>query len=382
DGDVTAGFSSRGPNRAMDVITPSVTAPGVDILAAAGASTPEAEVDPQWTFFSGTSMASPHAAGAGALLKALEPEWTPAEIQSALMTTAVTDVTKEDGLTPADPFDMGSGRIDLDAAANAGFVLDETPADYEAADPQLGGDPATLNLASMARSQCLQACSWTRTLTGVADGAVEWTASVESSPGVTLTVEPASFTLADGETQEITVTADVLGASTDAWLFGRLTLTPSDEDVSTATMPVAALPSTGVLPAEVVIDTRRDAGSQLVEDLRAIEITDLTVDVAGLAPAETQEIDLPQDPTEDDPYDGSDGTAVVLLEVPEGASRLIAEVTEATAPDIDLFVGQGDTPGFETETCVSLTFGSLESCDIPAPEAGTWWVLVQNFQSS
>src|SRR5690625_3362140 len=138
NGDVTAGFSSRGPNRAMDAITPSVTAPGVDILAAAGASTPEAEVDPQWTFYSGTSMASPHVAGAGALLTDLEPDWTPAEIQSALMTTATTAVTKEDGLTPADPFDMGSGRIDLDAAANAGFVLDETPADYEAADPQLG----------------------------------------------------------------------------------------------------------------------------------------------------------------------------------------------------------------------------------------------------
>src|SRR5690625_1621446 len=260
------------------------------------------------------------------------------------MTTAVTDVTKEDGLTPADPFDMGSGRIDLDAAANAGFVLDETPADYEAADPQLGGDPAALNLASMASSQCLQDCTWTRTLTGVADGDVEWTASVESSPDVTLTVEPATFTLADGGTQEITVTADVRGASTGAWMFGRVTLTPSDEDVSTATMPVAVMPSTGVLPAEVVIDTRRDAGSQLGEDLRAIEITDLNVDVAGLTPAETQEIALPQDPTEYDPYDGSEGTAVVLLEVPEGASRLIAEVTEATAPDIDLFVGQGDTP--------------------------------------
>ncbi|WP_324651602.1 S8 family serine peptidase [Georgenia sp. H159] len=382
DGDATADFSSRGPNRAMDIISPSVTAPGVDILAAYGASTTEAEVSPEWTFVSGTSMASPHVAGAGALLRVLEPEWTPAEMQSALMTTATTAVTKEDGVTPADPFDMGSGRIDLAAAANAGFVLDETLANYQAADPQLGGDPAALNLASMANSQCLQHCTWTRTLTGVADGTVEWTASVESSQDVTLTVEPATFALADGETQEITVTADVRGASTGTWRFGRVTLTPAAEDVSTATLPVAARPSTGVLPAEVVIDTRRDAGSELVEGLRAIEITDLTIDVAGLTPAETRELALVQDPTNTDPYDAPEGTAVVHVEVPDGASRLVVEVTDATSPDVDLFVGQGDTPSLETEVCMSASSGSGESCDIGAPEAGTWWVLVQNWESS
>lgn len=381
-GDVTADFSSRGPNRAMDLISPSVTAPGVDILAAFGASTPEAEAAPQWGFSSGTSMASPHVAGAGALLKVLEPEWSPAEIQSALMTTATTAVTKEDGSTPADPFDMGSGRIDLDAAANAGLVLDETLADYQAADPSLGGDPAALNLASMATSQCLHDCAWTRTVTGVADGTVEWTASVESAPDITLSVEPATFTLAEGETQEIIVTADVRGASTGTWQFGRVTLTPSDGDVSTAGLPVAVMPSTGVLPAEVLIDTRRDAGSQLVEGVRAIEITDLTVDVAGLTPAETQEIALPQDPTDFDPFDGPEGTEVVLVEVPEGTSRLVVEVTDATAQDIDLFVGLGDTPGEETLQCVSASFGSDERCDLAAPEAGTWWVVVQNWQSS
>lgn len=381
-GDVTADFSSRGPNRAVDLISPSVTAPGVDILAALGASTTEAEAAPQWGFSSGTSMASPHVAGAAALLAALEPEWTPAEIQSALMTTATTAVTKEDGFTPADPFDMGSGRIDLDAAANAGLVLDETLADYEAADPRLGGDPATLNIASMATGQCLNDCTWTRTLIGATDGPVEWTASVESSPDITLSVEPATFTLAEGETQEITVSTDVRSADIGTWQFGRVTLTPSDGDVSTAGLPVAVRPSTGVLPAEVVIDTRRDAGSQLVEDVRAIAITDLTVDAAGLAPAETQELALPQDPTDYDPFDGPEGVEVLQVEVPEGTSRLVVEVTDATAEDIDLFVGPGDTPGFETAECVSASFGSDERCDLAAPEAGTWWVVVQNWQSS
>ncbi|MDD9206682.1 S8 family serine peptidase, partial [Georgenia sp. 10Sc9-8] len=313
-GDITAGFSSRGPNRALDVLSPSVTAPGVDIIAAHGASTEDQEVAPEWAFVSGTSMASPHVAGAGALLMDLHPDWSPAEIQSALMTTAITaGVTKEDGTTPADPFDMGSGRVDLAAAANAGLVLDEDLADYLAADPVEGGDPSSVNLASMANSQCLQSCSWTRTVTGSAEGTVEWTASVAATDSVTLAVEPQSFTLAEGETQEITVTADVTAADTDVYRFGQLTLTPSVAQVPVASMPVAVLPSSGVLPDDVVIDTRRDAGSQLVEDLRAVEVADLQTEVAGLTPLDTVEHSVAQDPTNTDPYDSAEGTIVTTV---------------------------------------------------------------------
>ena len=60
-----ASFSSRGPNSAIEVIVPSVTAPGVDVLAAVGADSYTSDVH---GFISGTSMASPHVAGAGALL--------------------------------------------------------------------------------------------------------------------------------------------------------------------------------------------------------------------------------------------------------------------------------------------------------------------------
>ncbi len=61
----------------------------------------------------GTSMSSPHVAGAAILDRAVHPDWTPGQIRSALMTTAVTDVVKEDTVTPADPFDIGAGRIDV-----------------------------------------------------------------------------------------------------------------------------------------------------------------------------------------------------------------------------------------------------------------------------
>ena len=144
------------------------------------------------------------------------------------MTTAFTDVTDTDG-SDADWFDMGSGRVDLTKAADAGLVLDETEADYLAADPTLGGDVKELNTASMASSQCLEECSWTRTVTATETGAGTWTAA--GSPvtdGIDVTVEPATFTLAEGETQEITVTADVAGSPTEDYQFGTVALTPAD----------------------------------------------------------------------------------------------------------------------------------------------------------
>ena len=47
----------------------------------------------------------------------MHPSWTPGQVKSALMTTAITDVLKEDLSTPADPFDFGAGRIDVDDAS-------------------------------------------------------------------------------------------------------------------------------------------------------------------------------------------------------------------------------------------------------------------------
>ncbi len=173
NGDIMAAFSSRGPNRAVSSISPSVSAPGVDILAAAGTDN-----SVEWHFISGTSMASPHTAGALALLEAVQPDWTPAEAQSALMTTAERNITDSDG-TEADWFDMGSGRIELRRAAKAGLVLDEDLAGYQGANPATGGDVRGLNTASMADDECLQSCEWTRTFTGTSTGVGTWDVSVE-----------------------------------------------------------------------------------------------------------------------------------------------------------------------------------------------------------
>ncbi len=86
------------------------------------------------------------------------------------MTTAWQDVTDYD-FTQPDPFDMGSGRIDLTVAAQAGLVLNEIKANYDAANPATGGNPSTLNLPSLGKGACYKTCSWTRTLRSTAAGA-------------------------------------------------------------------------------------------------------------------------------------------------------------------------------------------------------------------
>jgi subtilisin family serine protease len=134
-GDVMTTFSSRGgPGQSLGVSKPDITAPGIQILAGNTPTPATAAGGPPGELFqsiAGTSMSSPHIAGSGALIKALHPTWTPGQIKSALMTTAKTKgVVKDDGVTPADPFDDGSGRVDLTVAGNPGLTFDVSAADY------------------------------------------------------------------------------------------------------------------------------------------------------------------------------------------------------------------------------------------------------------
>lgn len=381
-GDTMSSFSSRGPNRAVDTIVPSITAPGVDILAAYGVAD-GAYDHVEYGIISGTSMSSPHVAGAGALLTQARPDWSPAQQQSALMTTARTTVKDFDG-SPATPYEQGSGHMDIGAAVQAALLFDETGANYLAANPEEGGDPSTLNLPSFADTQCLASCSWERTAVAPpsAPADVTWTASVESDDALALSVDLSTDTVSPGDSLGISVTADVAGAPDGETLFGRVTLTPSNEDVPAVTLPVAVVPSGAILPNEIDVTTRRDTGSQAVTGLKSIAVSDFTGSVKGLVEADLHEGSLSQDPTNADAFDDLSKVEVTTLEVPEDATRLVAEITAAEAPDLDMFVGTGDTPSPATQVCASTTSSAAEYCDVPDPEAGTWWVLVQNWQGT
>ncbi|OGO60658.1 MAG: hypothetical protein A2032_06555 [Chloroflexi bacterium RBG_19FT_COMBO_49_13] len=249
--DIMAGFSSRGPSQ-FELLKPDYTAPGVNILAAVAAS----GADPlQYGFYQGTSMSSPHSAGSAALMMALRPAWTIAEIRSAMNSTSnPVPVLDSDGVTPADPQDMGSGRLDLLGAGNAGLVMDETAADYEAANPGAGGDPKTLNQPSMVNYSCSVTCSWTRSVTSVLPAEDTWMVTTSGDPNLGITVTPNQFTLAPGESVELSITADVTAAQSGDELFGAVTFTPSAAYATRlpVVVTVAAAPVISIDPTEIV----------------------------------------------------------------------------------------------------------------------------------
>lgn len=236
--DALASFSSRGPAGSFDLVKPDITAPGVSILAAyAGATITGFEdlVD----IISGTSMASPHQAGAAGLIRQARPSWSPSEIKSALMMTAVEEVFLEDQVTPADPFARGAGRVRVDRAINAGLVMHESGSNYLAADPANGGDPASLNQPSMARRSCGQSCVFTRTFRNTRSFAQVWRASLAGLNG---TVTPTMISVAPGQTATVQITINAAGIPANGvWNFGKLTLEPRVQSRIRSEAPLTAL---------------------------------------------------------------------------------------------------------------------------------------------
>ena len=218
--DIIDSGSSRGPSD-WEVLKPDYAAPGVNILAVVAAS----GGDPmQYAFYSGTSMAAPHGAGAAALLKSLNPTWSPAEIKSALQTTTypwwLVNANTGSAIVQAKPFDTGSGRLNVGAAANAGLVFDETYAHYLAANPTAGGDPKTLNQPNLVNYSCVGSCSWTRTVRSVLPFPATYTVTFTSTLPMTVTATPSVFTINPGGTQDIVFTADVTALPTGVFAFG------------------------------------------------------------------------------------------------------------------------------------------------------------------
>ncbi len=381
-GDIMAGFSSRGPNLAFSALKPDVTAPGSNIFAAFNSD--GVLPSPEFGTISGTSMSSPHVAGSGALLSAVHPSWTPSEIKSALMMSGVTAVLKEDGSTPGDPFDFGGGRVDLTKAAEVALVMDETEANYLAADPAAGGDPSTLNVPSLQDNNCVVDCTWTRTVTSVAGGSTTWTVGTTAAPGMTLTADPTGFTLAAGADQVIELTADVTGLPIGGFSFGEITLTDVTEGGSPALhIPAAVQPGLENLPDTLMIETFCGNGMFTLEDVRAaVAITGLDLQIGGLAEASTTTAPLNEDPTNGDPYDDLGQVFVKTVSVPAGTDRLIVATESSESPDADLFVGTGATPSLASQTCTSTTATATERCELTSPAPGTYWILVQNWTGS
>jgi hypothetical protein len=265
--DMMAAFSSRGP--LGDWIKPDVTAPGVQVLAGTTPQPDQTTADngPTGNLYmaiAGTSMSSPHSAGVSALVKAAHPDWSPAQIKSALMTSSVQSVVKEDGVTPADPFDMGAGSIRADRAVNPTLVFDETYADFLAA----GSDPLhriDMNIASVNAPTMSGLITTKRTATNVSGGDQDLAVSTQAPAGVSIIVthqkpkapppdgSPAPLPKSDkqihfdqGSTIDFWVTISAPEIANGQY-FGRITLDPQAAGANSVTIPVAFVKKQGVV---------------------------------------------------------------------------------------------------------------------------------------
>ncbi|ONK71727.1 uncharacterized protein A4U43_C04F11740 [Asparagus officinalis] len=192
-----AAFSSRGPSAAFPgLIKPDIAAPGSNILAAGPGG---------YFFDTGTSMACPHVAGIAALLKSLHPDWSPAAIKSALVTTASTGDAYGEPIAAessprklADPFDFGGGHVNPNAAADPGLVYDINPKDFFKFFQCAGIDCNKtmsnlydLNLPSISIHDLKTAKTVSRTVTNVGKVDSVYKAVVQAPIGVKMVVKPS-----------------------------------------------------------------------------------------------------------------------------------------------------------------------------------------------
>ncbi|CAM8957524.1 unnamed protein product [Rhodiola kirilowii] len=247
-------WSSRGPNLINEeILKPDVIAPGVDVIAAytdaiGPSDLPSDKRRVKFNTASGTSMSCPHVAGIAGLLKTLHPDWSPAAISSAIITTAITlDNTNNPILDlsnnkEATSFSYGAGHINPNAAADPGLVYDLTEDDYlnflcahKYKKKQLkqfspkpfkcsqSVSPLDLNYPSIAVPKLKGLVTITREVKNVGTPGT-YTVNVTSPPGVSVVVSPTSLRFGKaGESKKFSVSFKAVGrVSKESYVFGNL----------------------------------------------------------------------------------------------------------------------------------------------------------------
>ncbi|KAK3025522.1 hypothetical protein RJ639_042057 [Escallonia herrerae] len=167
-----AAFSSKGPSTITpEILKPDITAPGVSVIAAyTEAQGPtNQDFDKRRVLFnsvSGTSMSCPHVSGIVGLLKTLHPEWSPAAIRSAIMTTArkrdnIIEPITNASHYEATPFSYGAGHVQPNRAMDPGLVYDLTVKDYLGFLCALGYNETQIKLFSEGSYTCPKPISLT-----------------------------------------------------------------------------------------------------------------------------------------------------------------------------------------------------------------------------
>ena len=369
---VVAGFSSRGPALADggDVLKPDIAAPGVGIIAAT--ANPE-DGEPTFSFLSGTSMAAPHVAGLAAIYLGAKPLATPAEVKSALMTTA-TDVVTADGAVSTDPWAQGAGFVNTQSMLDPGLIYQNGTTDwfgylrglgYVLPDEWVGSpiDPSDVNIASIAIGALAGSQTVTRTVTALEPG--EYTASVSGVPGVDVTVSPSTLSFAEaGDTATFEVTFDVTTAPLSTWSSGFLTWNSSEHAVRSplAVQPVAL------------------AAPEWVEGTGTVGETPITVvsGIDGSIPLAANGL-APFSQLASDTYEQGDGE-FYPFSIPAGelVHYFSLDVADDTA-DFDLYVLRLNAAGQFVEQFTAGTGSADEELLLESPTPGNYVALVDAY---
>lgn len=221
--DIVNPFSSTGPNNNPNYLKPDLSAPGTNIISAYSPdeftfpdfpfspnTSPASGSDGTFALLTGTSMAAPHVAGAAALVKQAHPNWSVHEIKSALTSTSETDVLL--GASPAGPFEMGAGRLEIVNAIDAQLHFEQVS----------HSDPA-----------CIGTCEFSNTIHNLGESEANWQLSITFFDDDTFaSVAPDSFSLKpkgqEGDQAQVIIEVDARISDPDhplykKWLFGRLT---------------------------------------------------------------------------------------------------------------------------------------------------------------
>lgn len=385
-GDVLNSSSSRGPVTPYSgVLKPTLAAPGTSIAAAHHNSSGS-------VVFTGTSMASPHIAGAAALLLAGNPTWNVAQVESALVTTASNTVLMQDGVTKAPYVEGGAGRVRVDLAARAGLYFNVTTEQFRNADPNAGGQPKNLNLPFVHTDACVQTCSFTRAVTGMNSG--DWRVETSMPAGATVTVTPSQFSVTSSAATNLSIVVTINDpALIGTWVDGQIRLVPVNAgNVATSVVPVSVKASAGPLPAGITIqtDTTNGFSDQALSGL--VGLNDASFSVTQLRRLETTSTSLARD-SDGDPYAGSQGVQTVFLAPPLAGSNVAgvirAAITNTTGGDKDIFIGfdaNANSVAEESEVlCVGNSSAPNDDCEIDVvyPNASSrYWVLVQKLEGA
>ncbi|TIC82869.1 S8 family serine peptidase [Nocardioides sp. GY 10127] len=367
---VIAGFSSRGPgiSNDMDILNPDIAAPGVDVLAAVA---PSVDSGRNYDLESGTSMASPHIAGLGAFILSRHPNWTPQQVQSAMMTTA-TSTRKANGNVDKDVFASGAGEVTPTSMFDPGLFVASTAKQWYGLLAWDGWDtgvkaidPKKVNIPSMADGSVLETTTFTRTFTLAKSGT--WTPHA-SVPGFDVTFSKARISGAKGQkrTLKITFTPDA-DASYGKWAKGYVTL----RGTTRVRMPVALRPQKIVAPAEVTAE-----GTDGSVDVTVTGGTseDVPLTMEGLAGADVVSGEV--DPSDYQLYcvDADDASSLLRFDL---------DAEDDTA-DLDLYVysfTEAGCDGDYAEVGSSATGSADESVTVESPDSPSYMVEVDGYSA-